>query len=397
MELQRLAASFRVLLDELRENNVVSRLSSLADAAQAAAANPADPATTAAFAEKSKELTEILRDSDTQLIGPSNRRVLKATGFDNLLAPELHAQLEAILTARPFLLAQASDQLKKLAASTKAKTGQIENILSTFDKIAIAVAKPLPAYELGVLLPTSVVQSDLREISSQLKEWIFVIDTVTELTGGRPQEQIPLTAASAGSFEFFVKLDVEGALAFLMLVSGVAKIFTSVLAAKKRRDELANAGYPKRIIDDLKAHEESLVDEAKTQVLDDLTKESKVERSRLNELKNRLRVCIDWVLKSMNIGVDVEVNANPQREDDEATVAETTERIRELEKKIDELILDVNRTVLSLPAREQPLLELPHRPKDREAPGKKPQDDETAIDRPKSRRPRKKKAEPPTI
>jgi hypothetical protein len=358
LELQRLVSVLNAVQDELESNGTIGQLSALAEMAAAAAASQSDAATMSKFADQSKDLQESLEASSTRYLGPSAYHILRQTNFEDLLSQQLLKKVESILKATPFLLAQASDQLKQLAKSTKAKSVKLNALIDTLTEIEPSDVV-LPDYELGVLLPTQLVHGDLRSIKDQIEEWIHVFDTVSELTNGSPKERIPLTSASVGSFSFFIDLTPTEAGAWLLLIGGVVKIFTSVLRAKSTREGLSNDGYPKSVLDGMKEHEEKLVNAAKQEVLTSLLERSSgTNEHRRNELEVKVNVCIDWVLKSMNQGVDVEVTANLSQSEDGSSVED---KVAELQKTIEELILDVNRKVLSLPNRDVPLLQLPDR------------------------------------
>lgn len=215
-------------------------------------------------------------------------------------------------------------------------------------------------YEVGVLIPTSITHDDLKEISHEIEEWIFVVERLDELVRGQPAPTIPVRSLSSGSFDLFLSVDPNGAWALLLLAGGIYKMFQYVRDAAKRREEMTKANYPEKYVDLIHKYEDELIEAGKKEILEKLLKRKSNElpEHRIHELTTGLKHAIEFVLHSMNSGVDVEVSTPPEPAA-EAEKAGIAAEVKQIQDEIEKLRIEMTAIVGQLPDRSKPILQLP--------------------------------------
>lgn len=359
METSRLLAAIKLVTRDLDEHGIRDELAAVAAAIQSAASNPTDVTHHEQFSKALESLYMLLNTAEANVAPISIVGALKQMGVAFVVGSEIKAAVRKIMATTPFLLPQASAQFEKLQKRIETNYTRIQAAAKSLVAIGVTPASiTTDEFEAGILMPSSFTHDDLRETHKHLHNWLVHLDTLSELTSGEKREKIPIRSASSGSFDIFLSIDVEGAMALLLIAGGVVKIMNSVRDAKRRREETANAGYPRTVIDQMEKHEQTLVEQGKEEIKGQLMerKHASLTTERANELNNGVSLAIDYVLRSMNRGVDVEVSTPPRAADKKA---EVDDEIRALNERIDRLSRELAEGQKKLPDRTEPLLELP--------------------------------------
>jgi len=330
----------------------------LASTATAAAATPADPASQNAFSAAADETIKASKSASANTAPLSLRKAIDRLGLTHLVGESMETRLRGILSRTPFLLTQASEAITGLRHQLeKDLEGKVTQGIALLEQLEI---EPLQAdsslAEVGILLPTSVVNDDLIAINKNLRQWERVVRNFAELTAGKAPSAVKLAAVSSGSFELYLSIDPEIAKTIGEVVLSLVGGFIALYRARQRRGEMETDHYPSKVIEGAKEHEDQLlnitVDAAAKAALDRAA--SSLPTTRVNELKAAIKIDVHFIAKSISNGVDVQVSP-PQLEEQEhapqATVAVMTE-LRELGQRI-------NALTRSLSDRKAPLAELP--------------------------------------
>lgn len=348
-----------MLQGDIADLSLTEKLSALSSTAANLSSSPADGATNDAFIKAAEELQDALRSAETNTASSSIRLALREIDLESLVGSNLLARVQRILDAKPFLVARAAQAFKELQQEFKRDAARLVQALNALQELGFEEETiDTHEYEVGILIPTALTHDDLRTINREMKDWLFVIDRLEELVRGQPAATVPVRSLSSGSFDLFLSVDPQGAMALLILAGGVYRIFQYVRDAAKRREEMEEAKYPEKYLKHIRQYEEELIEEGKKQILKKLLehKSDALPENRIHELTSGLKKSIGFVLRSMNQGVDVEVSTPPEAEEERE---EVEQEIKELQDQISTLRLEMTQIVHSLPDRSKPLLQLP--------------------------------------
>ena len=126
------------------------------------------------------------------------------------------------------------------------------------------------AYELGILLPESVIKGDLQNLLGELKEWNQSLRGLLPVLTTRAVE-VSLRTHSTERFELSVPLDHDGASALGMVVARVYEMFGKVIANRERAVDLEKQGYPSEIVGRIKSYETQLINQQLKAIKQELT------------------------------------------------------------------------------------------------------------------------------
>lgn len=367
MDARLILSALHLLRSDFTSLHLPKLLHNLVATASAAAESPSDAEIQSAFSIAAEETVNAWGSASANTAALSLRKAIDRLGLSHLVGESIQKRLEQILSRTPFLLTQASQDIADLHAEVQTDlNGKVEAGIGLLEQLGI---KPVQAdsslADVGIFLPTSLVNDDLIEINKNLKQWERVVRNFAELTAGKPPPAIKLAAVSSGSFELYLRLDLEGAKAIALVVSSLVGGFIALTRARKQRAAMEADHYPKKAIEGAKEHEEKLlsmtVKEASDAALQDPAKS--ISPTRLNELTNSIKKDVDFIARSINVGVDVQV-LPPQVSEGEETPSPTMTELRELGQQI-------NTLTRTLPDRSAPLAELPA-PADEEETEQKP-------------------------
>lgn len=331
-------------------------LKNLVSTASAAAASPSDAAIMSAFSTAAEETVNAWGSASANTAALSLRKAIDRLGLSHLVGESIQKRLKQILSRNPFLLPQASQDIATLCKEVENDLdGKVTAGIGLLEQLGI---KPVQAdsslADVGILLPTSLVNDDLIEINKNLKRWERVVRNFAELTAGKPPSAIKLAAVSSGSFEVSLSLDLAGAMAIALVVKTLVGGFTALTRARQHRAEMEAENYPTKAIEGAKEHEESLLEMTVHEAADAALQhgEPNIEEKRLHELKNLIKDDVDFIARSINVGVDVEVLPPPLPEQEQPELTAAMTELQELGQKI-------NTLTRNLPDRSAPLAELP--------------------------------------
>ncbi len=284
------------------------------------------PETEAEFQAALKQLRETLSRSRTGEFVESARRILESIGGAKFNRDGLEEEINEIVSESPFLPAQATKRFQSLANELTAFVGKVTAARDSLAAINIE-CEPLGEgeYELGVLIPESVTKNDLDEIAKGLKDWNQTLkDLLESITGKAPR--IDVRGASSGSFDLFISLDTDGALALSMVVGGIIWMYQRIQKAREKKDELKAEGYSEKMIQAAEEHEEEIRKEELLNIKKKLLAQYPInDEGRRNELEPRIKKHIEFIAESIRKNVDVEVSGPPTTDDDEAAEIATPE------------------------------------------------------------------------
>lgn len=194
MDTRLLTQALGLLHEDFRKFSLSQHLQTAYSKAQSAGSEPTNTDHQKQFLAAIAALRDALDKANTNDLPISIASVLKQAQLEDLTAPAIRQQLEAILRETPFLLQQAAVNLKGLHDSVTQKWSIAESAINSLSHLGLSADVELPHHEAGILMPEHFSKSDLRILQGQLKQWIQVISTLGELMNGRSPRDIQVTA-----------------------------------------------------------------------------------------------------------------------------------------------------------------------------------------------------------
>ncbi|GMU80162.1 MAG: hypothetical protein AMXMBFR47_00330 [Planctomycetota bacterium] len=360
MEAERILGAIEIIRADFEDRQILKSLTALNGAMQQVVANPADAPLQDALSQALTQFDTAVAKSKSNAVPISIRKTLKRIDAAPLIGETLKAEVSSIIEARPFLLPVAAQKLAKLVDGVAKRFERVKTAAQSLKAIGVsATSIDGDQYEIGISLPTHIIHNDLREIQSNVADWIWVLDSLSELIHGKKSETLPIRGVGTGSFEIFLSMDLDGAAAVLLVVGAMVKIFSGSKKRSLRVTEMAEEGYPSATIDQVTKDNETIIETKIDEIGQSIAKRAspKLDEPRRNELIAIVNKCIRFIFRSINRGVDVEVSTppNPPANSD----PEETKRIQAIAIEIETLRLEVNQAVARLGARTEPILQLP--------------------------------------
>ena len=309
MEVDRLLFLINQLHKELNELSPA-----LDGVASALTSYSTDPAQEPTFKSRLDKFRERLAVCESDTLVESFRQMMRTIDASARTGRGLKDRVEAVLLRQPFLPTVAAQELtgiRKDVSSYYASLGAAATSLTALSIQPSVV--PEGEYELGLLIPAA--DSDLGSVSEEMRQWNDLLTKLHEAVTGKPGE-VRLKATSTGSFDFFVSIDLQGAAAVLLLVGGVYAFLERMKSLRKQKEEASNVGYPEEIVQSMDKFLSERESAEKEEIIETVLNEYPMDDDgRRNELRNFLRLRLDFVVQHIRKGIVVEVSEAPQSDD----------------------------------------------------------------------------------
>jgi len=294
-----------------------SKLSALHSSLSNLASQPAEPTHEQAFHTAREEFNSELEWTNADAFPPSCSRILEELGGKGLFGQELRAAVEQLFSAVPFLPSTAQSDLGTIKKSLDQLVTHLKATQTALTEIGIESYEVADGtFDLGILIPDNITQTNVDVLNEELSQWSQHIKTVTEIASGQTGTTLHYNSVDSGSFDIFISIDPEGAIAMLTLIGGLMKLCQKLQDAKEKKEELENEGYPEKVIE---AHEEHLGQIEASELANlqkSLIDKSPLEDARKNEMGKAVKLSLHYIYEQVKAGVDIEVMA-PTTEDDE--------------------------------------------------------------------------------
>ncbi|MEM1167183.1 MAG: hypothetical protein AAGI30_12940 [Planctomycetota bacterium] len=353
-----LARALQSIQADYKDNKILEYLNAVLETSTAAQANPADTAAQERFSTAVGAIRSALAKAQTRQLAISVQRSIRDAKLESIAASHLSKKIESILGQIPFIQASATKQFQQLVNQTQQKWKAASQIFDALESLGIMSEEEQNEYEVGILMPTSYTNNDLRVFDKQIEGWTRIVDALSELAYGSTSERIRVTGLGRGSFELFFELAPWVTLGMLTLGKGVLRALRTRYDTQQAVDRLREIGHPKQAIDEFLSKSPKLVDGIRDETLKAIFELIEIhpdtEKTRANELNAKLSFGFEFALKSANQGVDIEVSVPEEAPE----VAKAEAKIEDLHKQIDSLRLELLRETKELPDRTEPLLEI---------------------------------------
>lgn len=309
MEAGRLKSAVDAVVADNSKLKIVDLLVAL-ETAYAQSVQSPSPKTAQNFNSALAALAQALDDSYSATLSAGRVRVLQQINAAELAGRGLAAKIESLRVAAQSP-AELVSQLQQLRQGVQEFTQDAAALSAALDKLGIIADDPPEGNaEIEIAIPASLMDEGLAGFAKEAKRLDQAISNLIEVaTGSRPPLRI--SGLGTGSVEVYVTIDPVSGIAVLALVTAIINLINSVLQTRKTKNELEGQKAPKGIIESIVAWERARVDEALTQIADDLAKNSPLDKQRKTELRKVLGDSVHYLADRLDRGLDIDVTTTP--------------------------------------------------------------------------------------
>jgi hypothetical protein len=271
MDAHRLRSVIDLIIAEHRRLEVYQQLTWIQQTLDGCTANPCSASDEQFRAALTGLLTE-LRGSTLNDLVESDRRILARIDGAGVAGTGLAERALEIANERPFLPGRAKAAFANLAAEVENRVQALSAMQTGLRELNVdPVRRDDDSWELGILLPETLIAGDIEKLLGELKDWNRIVKELVPLftTGSAP---VSLRTYSTECFELAVPLDRDGALALGVAVARVYEMFRKVRDNRQRAEELEKQSYPSDIVGRLTAYEHQIVGRQMKAIKEELTK-----------------------------------------------------------------------------------------------------------------------------
>ncbi len=303
MEVHRLRSVIDAIIAEHARLCIDQKLGHLLQSINACVSNPCSSADDR-FRGALTDLVTALRRSRTNDFAESQRRILVEIRGEAYTGNGLAQRIFEIANARPYLVPLAREACVEIADELQSYLGACAAAQAALHKLNIGPApRGESDWELGILLPETVVHTDLQRLLARLSEWDSVLGDLLSAICPQPAA-VKLRDYSAGRFDLAVGLDRETAGALATAIAGTYDLFRSVRANRERIAEMQRQNYPPDIVDRLRTHEQEIIALGLKAIREEL---GRLVQPRRREADRILERWLQFLVAQIQEGIEVEI------------------------------------------------------------------------------------------
>lgn len=306
MDAQRLRSVFDIILSEHARLGIDAKLAELLQALSACVSKPSSR-TDERFRTTLTELLMALRRARTNDFVESNRRILVEIQGERITGNGLAERILHVVNERPFLAARARDAFVEIADELQRRLSACASARSAFDQFNLGpVALKEDEFELGLLLPDSLVRGDVQRMHKELRDWNQMLRELIPVVSKEPAAVV-LRTYTASRFELSAKLDRQGALVIGTMVAGIYEMGRKLQSNREKSAELERSNYPADIVGRIVEYEKVIVPSEIRAIRDLVTAKFLGNGGRRRDVEKLLDRALRFLAHRMREGVEVEV------------------------------------------------------------------------------------------
>jgi hypothetical protein len=281
-------------------------------------------------------LRETLERSRFNQYPPSRSAILERIDGIGRVGSKLFERVREILSVPGQTTAAIVSSLGRLQADLQnfqSACSQAQAGLSSLGLVEHRI--PEGSFEVGVLIPENLVDSELGSLTKRLDEWNRILRGFQEVSGDAEREVLVDSLAS-GSYELFLSVGLVTAGLMSKVIDKVLDWYIKVLEIRRHRLELERLGVPVAETRTAKQHERRILDEGIKTLVGELMKglPKPADKERQAELETQLTVSIRHVARFVDAGGDVEVDTARPVEPEEPRAPEGEEETPEAAEEL---------------------------------------------------------------
>ena len=322
MDVHRLRSVLDLVISEHARLGVDHKLAQVLQALSVCVSNPSS-GSDEQFRMALTDMLTALRRARTNDFVESSRRILVEIRGERLTGNGLAERVLDVANQRPFLAALARETVVGIADDLQQGLGACAAATASLEHLNIEPVQLEPdVYELGILLPDSLVRGELDRLVDELKGWNRMLREFMPMVSPLAPE-VALRTFSAKRFELSVPLDRDGALVLGTVIAKIHDIFGKVQANRRKAAELERQSYPPELVGRMKDYEKLIVPEGLKAIREVVSEKFLKTDKRPREVDKVLERSLRFLAIRIRDGVDVEI-LGPQAVDAAATADQRT-------------------------------------------------------------------------
>ena len=306
MDVHRLRSVIDLIISEHARLGIDAKLAELLQALGVCASKPSSRSDER-FRTSLIELLNALRRARTNDFVESNRRILVEIHGERITGNALAERIRQVANERPFLAERARDAYVDIADDLQRRLGACAATRAAFDEFNLGPVILEPdEFELGLLLPDSMVRGDLARLYKELTDWNRMFRELMPVVSSQPCV-VALRTFTASRFELSVKLDRRAALAIGTMVAGIYELGRKLQANREKSAELERENYPADIIRRMVEYEKTMVPTEIKAIRKLVTSKFLGAGGRRKDVEKVLDRSLRFMALRMREGVEVEV------------------------------------------------------------------------------------------
>lgn len=375
MNVERLHAIAKAVNAEIRQMDLVGKMTALQSALTNQANSPQEPSYQQNVATSRQSLVDVLAEAPSDGYTPTWRQAIEELGFDDLLGAQLLERIHEIFNRNQITTSVARDEVTQLTADLQELVTALQSMLESFAYFEIGSEDLEPGEaEVGVLIPRPAVKEELSKLGEEFEELQKILGPFLELAeGSRPP--LKVRTISSSDFTVYVAMAPGAALSVATALDKILDVYKKILDIRASHQQLADQGVPPEVLAPLEDHANNRMAEETERIASEMVDASATvaDSGRANELKIEIRLSLNALANRIDHGYNVDVRATPEPEpkptEDGTEPDADGVANRQALRRISDLALNlafVNRTgkpILSLPEGET-IQEEPDNPED---------------------------------
>lgn len=339
----------------MQKTETIQRISAIMGSLQAATTNPqSNPQ--AALAQNLTPLYDALGKSETNTFSPAWRQILSELHVEDLFGLNLGQKLRDIFERNQITFQIAANEVSSINTRLSEINKALTQVTTGMKAMKIGpIFEQTAECEIGFMIPRVVIDDDIDNLSKELHDMKFILNTFSEFTTG---SITPFKIVEISTTEPFFTLStiLKIGSAFAKSVSWIIDSYKKLLDIRKSLADLKAKGVPEASLTGIAEHANTVIKKSIEELILNLMTEYKaanLAQERENELKISLELSLNRVANRIDKGFNFEVRVlerkepNPD-EEQEKTRKQTVAKIRESAKTM-EFIKTPGTSLLTLP------------------------------------------------
>ncbi len=310
MDAHRLRSVLDLILAEQARLGIDHKFAGIIQALGGCVAEPSS-ASDERFRVALTDLLASLRRSRTNDFVESDRRIVFEIRAERFIGAGLAERILDVANERPFLAGRAKERIIEIADELQGFIAACAGAQSAMQKLNVEPLQiGIDEYELGILLPDSLVHSDLDRLVKELKEWNQVLgELLPALCAKAPS--VSIRTFSTRRFELSASIDRIGALALGTTIGGIYEMFRRIKDNRERAAELERRKYPQDIVGRIKDYEQQIVPEEMKAIREVVRTRFMKSDGKRRDLDKILDRGLRFLAVKIRDGVEVEIVGAP--------------------------------------------------------------------------------------
>jgi len=317
MNVERLHVIAKAIRRDLTQSNSLSLIAQLISALQNQINQPQEPQYQIQTSQTITALTKGLNKAISNEFAPTWRQVIEEIGANPLLGNELNNKIEEIFSRNQITPSVALQEIQVIHTAIQALVTSTDQLLAAFQNFHVE-SEELKAgeCEIGVIVPRAFVDNRLDKFADELAELDKIFETFAEVaTGSRPGFHVKTISSS--ELTVFIESAPSVAACIAIAIERIVALYKQLLEIRKLKNELTKQGLDNKQLVGVDEHANSLMDEGIEKLITELLTEFFKDRdkARKNELTIGLRFALKRIANRIDRGFNIEVRAEPIKED----------------------------------------------------------------------------------